>query len=112
MAVSLGPLMIDFAGTELTAEDRELLRHPLVGSVILFTRNYIDPKQLTRLVAEVVGFSGEIALDASKPDGTPRKLMDGSKLAALGWRPRIGLREGIADAYRAFLAAGVQGGRG
>ena len=68
--------------------------------------------ELTRLVAEVVGFTGEIALDPGKPDGTPRKLMDGSKLAALGWRPRIGLREGIADAYRAFLAAGVQGGRG
>jgi GDP-L-fucose synthase len=60
--------------------------------------------ELARLVAEVVGFPGEIVWDASKPDGTPRKLMDGSKLSALGWRPRIGLREGIADAYRAFLA--------
>ena len=53
MPVSLGPLMIDFAGTELTAEDRELLRHPLVGSVILFTRNYAEPQQLQRLVAEL-----------------------------------------------------------
>jgi GDP-L-fucose synthase len=60
---------------------------------------------LARLVAEVVGFSGEIVWDATKPDGTPRKLMDGSKLSALGWRPRIGLSEGIADAYRALLAA-------
>jgi GDP-L-fucose synthase len=60
--------------------------------------------ELTRLVAEVVGFTGEIVLDPTKPDGTPRKLMDGSKLKALGWHPRIGLREGIADAYRAFLA--------
>ena len=59
--------------------------------------------ELARLVAEVVGFSGEIVWDASRPDGTPRKLMDGSKLRALGWRPRIGLSEGIADAYRAFL---------
>ena len=58
---------------------------------------------LARLVAEVVGFQGEIVSDPSKPDGTPRKLMSGEKLSALGWRPRIGLREGIADAYRAFL---------
>jgi GDP-L-fucose synthase len=60
--------------------------------------------ELARLVAEVVGFSGEIVWDTSRPDGTQRKLMDGSKLRGLGWRPRIGLREGIADAYRAFLA--------
>jgi GDP-L-fucose synthase len=60
--------------------------------------------ELARLVVEAVGFSGEIVFDASKPDGTPRKLLDGAKLRALGWRPRIGLREGIAGAYRAFLA--------
>jgi GDP-L-fucose synthase len=59
---------------------------------------------LARLVAEVVGFKGEIVRDLSKPDGTPRKLMSGDRLRALGWRPRIGLREGIADVYRAFLA--------
>jgi GDP-L-fucose synthase len=62
--------------------------------------------ELARLVCEVVGFEGAIVHDSSKPDGTPRKLMSGDKLRALGWRPRIGLREGIADAYRAFLAAG------
>jgi GDP-L-fucose synthase len=60
---------------------------------------------IARLVAEVVGFSGEIVFDASKPDGTPRKLLDGGKLRALRWRPRIGLREGIAGAYRAYRAA-------
>jgi GDP-L-fucose synthase len=59
---------------------------------------------LAELVAEIVGFAGEVTRDVSKPDGTPRKLMDGSRLAALGWRPRIGLREGIAAAYRDFLA--------
>jgi beta-N-acetylhexosaminidase len=51
--VTLGPLMVDVAGLELTPEDRDVLRHPLVGSVILFTRNYADSSQLARLVAEI-----------------------------------------------------------
>jgi beta-N-acetylhexosaminidase len=51
--MSLGPLMIDLAGTQLTAEERDLLRHPLVGGVILFSRNYENPAQLSQLVAEV-----------------------------------------------------------
>jgi GDP-L-fucose synthase len=66
---------------------------------------------LAQLVCEVVGFSGEIRRDLSMPDGTPRKLMAGDKLTALGWQPRIGLREGIAATYQAYresLALGME----
>jgi GDP-L-fucose synthase len=61
--------------------------------------------ELTELVCEIVGFKGSIVHDLTKPDGAPRKLMSPEKIRALGWRPRIGLRDGIAHAYRAFLAA-------
>ncbi len=57
---------------------------------------------LTRLIMEVVGHSGEIVVDAGKPDGTPRKLLDSSRLKALGWTPKVALRNGIARAYAAF----------
>jgi GDP-L-fucose synthase len=60
-------------------------------------------KELAETVKEVVVFKGEITWNASKPDGTPRKLMDSSRLRALGWVPRIGLSEGIALAYQDFL---------
>jgi len=59
--------------------------------------------ELAGLVREAVGFDGDIELDTSKPDGTPRKLLDVSRLSALGWRARIGLREGIAETLRWFL---------
>ena len=60
--------------------------------------------ELATLVAETVGFEGEIRRDESKPDGTPRKLMDNSKLATLGWEPRIPLRQGLKDVYQWCLA--------
>ena len=59
--------------------------------------------ELAQLTADIVGFSGRIVTDPSKPDGTPRKLMSSERLNALGWRPRIALREGIATTYRWFL---------
>ncbi len=61
-------------------------------------------KELTELVAQVMGFKGRISWDATKPDGTPRKLLDVSRLTALGWKARIGLREGIEKTYASFLA--------
>lgn len=59
--------------------------------------------ELAHLVSKVVGFKGKITHDLNKPDGTARKLMSADKLRALGWSPKIGLKQGIADAYRFFL---------
>lgn len=59
-------------------------------------------RALAELIADIVGYEGQIELDPSKPDGTPRKLMDVSRLHALGWKHRIELREGIAAVYQEF----------
>jgi GDP-L-fucose synthase len=61
-------------------------------------------RELAQKVGKAVGFSGRILWDRTKPNGTPRKLMDSSRLFALGWRPEVGLDEGIARAYADFLA--------
>jgi len=63
----------------------------------------ISIRELAELICEIVGFEGELVWDATKPDGTPRKLLDVSKLHALGWRHTIALREGIARTYGWFL---------
>ena len=63
----------------------------------------ISIRELAELVCEVVGFDGELSWDKTKPDGTPRKLLDVSKLRGLGWTPTISLRDGIAQAYDWFL---------
>jgi len=63
----------------------------------------ISIRELAELICDVVGFDVELAWDATKPDGTPRKLLDITKLRALGWQPTIPLREGIAQTYEWFL---------
>ena len=65
-------------------------------------------RDLAGLVKRVVGFEGELVFDTTKPDGTPRKLLDVSRLNGLGWRPRLSLEEGIHDAYRWYLAHAPQ----
>jgi GDP-L-fucose synthase len=60
--------------------------------------------ELAKIVATVVGFDGRVVLDTSKPDGTPRKLMSGEKLAALGWKPSRQLEAGIRETYQWFLS--------
>jgi len=61
-------------------------------------------RELAETVCDVLGFDGSLEFDSSKPDGTPRKLLDISKIKSLGWSPKISLRDGIADAYRWFIA--------
>lgn len=63
----------------------------------------VSIRELAGLVARVVGFAGELAFDASKPDGTPRKLLDVSRLSAVGWKAAIELEEGVAHTYRWYL---------
>lgn len=74
---------------------------PLVN---IGTGTDVTIRELAETVIKVVGFNGDLRFDASKPDGTPRKLMDVSRLASLGWRARTSLEEGIALAYADFLS--------
>jgi GDP-L-fucose synthase len=60
--------------------------------------------EFARLVADIVGYGGRLEFDSSRPDGMPQKLLDVSRLSALGWRAKIALRDGIAAAYADFLA--------
>jgi GDP-L-fucose synthase len=72
------------------------------GLINIGTGEDITIKDLALLIKEVVGFNGSIEHDLTKPDGTPRKLMDVQKLNNLGWKASIGLREGIEKVYREF----------
>lgn len=76
---------------------------PMLSHINVGTGTDVTIRELAVLIAEVTGFTGDIAFDTTKPDGTPRKLMDVSRLAAMGWTARTGLRDGIAETYRWFL---------
>ena len=73
------------------------------GMVNIGTGEDLTIKELAQLISKIVGFKGKIVHDLSKPDGTPRKLLDVSKVASLGWKPKIGLEEGIKKVYQQFL---------
>lgn len=90
--------VLDLPRAVYDANTRPMLSHINVG-----TGEDVAILELARLVAGVVGFRGRIETDPTRPDGTPRKLMDVGRLAAMGWRARISLDEGIAQTYRWFL---------
>ena len=78
---------------------------PMLSHINVGTGEDVSIAELAAMVAEVTGFRGQIAFDTSKPDGTPRKLMDVSRLADMGWRARTPLRDGIASTYDWFRSA-------
>jgi GDP-L-fucose synthase len=91
--------VLDHPKADYQENTRPMLSHINVG-----TGTDVTILQLAQLVAEVAGFNGQITTDPSKPDGTPRKLMNVNRLDAMGWRARIELRDGIAQTYQWFLA--------
>jgi len=98
------PLREFLYATELADACVYLMEQGYDGSLVnIGTGTDISIRDLATLVKEVVGFQGELVFDASKPDGTPRKLMDVSKLRGLGWEAKLPLREGIALAYADFI---------
>jgi GDP-L-fucose synthase len=86
-----------------------LRRYDEDGPVNVGCGDDLTISQLAAIVAEVTGFTGTIGYDTSKPDGTPRKLLDVSRLTALGWKPLIPLRDGIADTYAWWLRQEAEG---
>ena len=86
--------------------DEAVLRdhtRPMLSHINVGTGEDCTIRELAETVARVTGFAGRLVFDVDKPDGAPRKLLDVSRLAALGWRPQIGLEEGLRDAYAWFV---------
>jgi GDP-L-fucose synthase len=81
-----------------------LERYSQAGHINVGSGEELSIRQLADQIAQVVGFTGRLEFDPSMPDGTPRKLMDVSRIRALGWKPRIALTEGIRGAYAWYLA--------
>jgi GDP-L-fucose synthase len=82
-----------------------MLNHSKTGLINAGSGEEVSIKQLAEIIAEVVGFEGAIEWDSTKPDGTPRKLMDQSRIKALGWEPQVGLAEGLRRMYDWWTAA-------
>lgn len=86
----------------------QAMTEPMLSHINVGSGTDLPILDLGHMVAEVTGFAGRIETDPAKPDGTARKLMDVSRLAALGWRARISLRDGLEETYRWFLAHQAQ----
>jgi GDP-L-fucose synthase len=93
---------------ELPDETYRAHTQPMLSHINVGTGVDCTIRELAETVARVTGFKGRLVWDATKPDGTPRKLMDVSTLAALGWKASISLEAGLRDAYGWFLANAAQ----
>jgi len=81
-----------------------LLEHYNDGQIInVGSGEEVSIRELAETVSSVVGYEGELVFDSSKPDGTPRKLLDNSRIESLGWKAQTSLREGLSEAYRWFV---------
>ena len=78
--------------------------NPMLSHINVGSGRDVTIRELAETIAEITGFTGEIIFDTSKPDGTPRKLMDVGRLARMGWTAKISLNDGITDTYKWFLA--------
>ncbi|OGT89696.1 MAG: GDP-fucose synthetase [Gammaproteobacteria bacterium RIFOXYA12_FULL_61_12] len=78
--------------------------HPMLSHINVGCGQDLTIRELAEAVGKTVGYRGKIVLDPSKPDGTPRKLMDSSRLNALGWQAKVGMEKGLALAYQDFLS--------
>lgn len=88
---------------DLPKDIYEAHTEPMLSCINVGSGADVSILELAQLVAAVTGFRGRITTDPTKPDGTMRKLMDVSRLERMGWKARIGLREGVEDAYRWFV---------
>lgn len=88
---------------DLPTEEYQANTEPMLSHINVGTGEDVSILELAHLIAEVTGFKGRIAFDTSKPDGTPRKLMDVSRLSRMGWRAATPLAEGVRQTYRWFL---------
>ena len=90
---------------QLSRSGYESMTEPMLSHINVGCGEDISIKDLAQLVAAVVGFDGEVVFDTDRPDGAPRKLLDSSRLNASGWRPRVGLEEGLRLAYADYCAS-------
>jgi GDP-L-fucose synthase len=90
---------------ELNPESYARNTQPMLSHINIGTGEDLSIRDLAETISETVGYRGRIAFDTSKPDGTPRKLMDVGRMKSLGWRPKIQLRDGLSLAYADFLAS-------
>lgn len=89
---------------ELDNETYQANTEPMLSHINVGTGVDCTIREMAETMAKVVGFNGQVVFDSTKPDGTPRKLMDVSRLAALGWRYRVNLEQGLTKTYQWFLA--------